>query len=148
VSVRISVDVPEPVLDEIDRAVAEGRFPDRNAAVKAALRALSDPDLRERIVHRERPPTLDELRARRGEILAIADRWGATNVRVFGSVARGDATHGSDVDLLVDLEPERSLLDLGGLLMDLQDLLGVSVDVGTDVRPRMREQVLGEAIPL
>lgn len=147
-SVRISVDVPEPVLDDIDRAVAEGRFPDRDAAVKAALRALSDPELSARIVHRERPPTLDELRARRDEILAIADRWGATNVRVFGSVARGDATHGSDVDLLVDLDPARSLLDLGGLLMDLQELLGVAVDVGTDVRPRMREQVLAETIPL
>ncbi len=147
-SVRISVEVPEPVLDDIDRAVAEGRFPDRDAAVKAALRALGDPELSARIVHRERPPTLDELRARRAEILDIANRWGATNVRVFGSVARGDATHGSDVDLLVDLDPGRSLLDLGGLLMDLQDLLGVAVDVGTDVRPRMRERVLAETIPL
>lgn len=147
-SVRISVEVAEPVLDDIDRAVAEGRFPNRDAAVKAALRALSDPELRERIVHRERPPTLNELRARRAEILANADRWGATNIRVFGSVARGDATHGSDLDLLIDLDSGRGLLDLGCFLMDLQDLLGVVVDVGTDVRPRMRERGLAGALPL
>ena len=147
-SVRLTVDVPEAVLDDIDRAVAEGRFPTREAAVQAALRALADPEVSGRLCYREHPPTLDELRARRDEILAIATRWGASNVRVFGSVARGEATDGADVDLLVDLEPERTLLDLGGLLMDLRDLLGVPVDVGTDVKPRMRERVLAEAVPL
>ena len=71
------------------------------------------------------------LRESREEILAIAAEHGASNVRVFGSVARGDAGPDSDVDILVDLEENRSILDLGGLLMDLQDLLGVNVDVIT-----------------
>jgi uncharacterized protein len=90
------------------------------------------------------------LQTRRAEILAIAAHYGATNVRVFGSVARGDAHPGSDVDLLVDMEPGRSLFDLGGLLIDLQRLLGLDVDVVTEkgLRPRIRAEVLREAVPL
>ena len=90
------------------------------------------------------------LQARRGEILVIAARHGAHNVRVFGSVARGDARPDSDVDILVDMEPGRSLFDLGGLLSDLQVLLGVDVDVVTEkgLRPRIRAEVLQEAVPL
>jgi hypothetical protein len=88
--------------------------------------------------------------ARRLEILDIANRYGAKNVRLFGSVARGDESLESDIDLLVELEPDRSLFDLGGLLFELQDLLGVHVDVVTEkgLRSRIRERVLGEAIPL
>lgn len=83
-----------------------------------------------------------------GDIHAIAQRYGAFNLRVFGSVARGDAGPESDVDFLVELEPGRSLLDLGGLLMDLRDLLPCRVDVVTDagLRPRIRERVLEEAV--
>ena len=94
--------------------------------------------------------TLDELRARRDEILQVARARGATRVRVFGSVARGDSTESSDVDFLVDLEPGRSLLDLGGLLMDLQDLLNRDVDVATErgLRPRVAHRVLADAIEL
>ena len=90
------------------------------------------------------------LKALRNEILRIAARYGAYNVRVFGSLARGEADADSDVDLLVDLEPGRSLFDLGGLLMDLQDLLGRRVDVVTanGLRERIRDRVLREAIPL
>ena len=90
------------------------------------------------------------LQTRRDDILSIAARHGARNVRVFGSVARGDAGPESDVDILVDMEPGRSLFDLGGLLYDLQTLLGVEVDVVTEkgLRPRIRAQVLQEAIPL
>lgn len=90
------------------------------------------------------------LNARRAEILAIAERYGARNVRVFGSVARGDSRPDSDVDILVDLEPGRSLFDLGGLLIDLQSLLGVDVDVVTEkgLRSRIRTEVLREAVPL
>ncbi len=80
---------------------------------------------------RDQPPSLDELRSRRDVILEIARHHGVLDVRVFGSVARGDAHRGSDVDLLVELEPDRSLFDLGGLLMDLRDLLGEAVDVVT-----------------
>ncbi|HRE01266.1 MAG TPA: nucleotidyltransferase domain-containing protein, partial [Ilumatobacteraceae bacterium] len=72
-----------------------------------------------------------ELRRRRDEILEVARARGASRVRVFGSVARGDATTSSDVDFLVDLEPGRSLFDLGGLLVDLQELLERDVDVVT-----------------
>lgn len=92
----------------------------------------------------------DLLVAKRDEILALAKRWGAHNVRVFGSVARGEADEASDLDLLVDLEPGRSLLDLGGLLMDLCDLLDVPVDVATEgmLKARIRERVAREAVPL
>jgi hypothetical protein len=90
------------------------------------------------------------LAGRRDDILRIAARHGARNVRVFGSVARGDDDERSDVDFLVELEPGRSLLDLGGLLMELQDLLGRRVDVVTDkgLRSRIRQRVLNEAVPV
>jgi len=67
---------------------------------------------------------LADLRSHRTEILRIARARGASHLRVFGSVARGDAADSSDVDFLVDLDPDRGLFDLGGLLMDLRDLLG------------------------
>lgn len=92
----------------------------------------------------------DLLREKRAEILRTAAEHGAYNVRIFGSVARGEAADASDVDFLVEMEPGRSLLDLGGLLMDLQDLLGCSVDVVTErgLRKRIRDQVLKEAVAL
>lgn len=92
----------------------------------------------------------DEFQNKRETILQIARRHGATNVRVFGSVSRGEARADSDVDFLVDLDEGRSLLDLGGLLMDLQEFLGCRVDVVTEkgLRPRIRERVLREAMPL
>jgi uncharacterized protein len=71
-------------------------------------------------------------RARRNEILQLGGRWGARNVRVFGSVARGEKRQQSDIDFLVELAPDRSLLDHGGLLADLETLLGVSVDLVSD----------------
>ena len=94
--------------------------------------------------------TMVDLRARREEILDIASRRGASNIAVFGSVARGEADEQSDVDILVDLEVGRSLLDLGGLLMDLREALGRDVDVVTraGLRPRVRDRVLSEATPL
>jgi len=90
------------------------------------------------------------LKTKRREIVEIASRYGAHNVRVFGSVARGDAAPGSDIDFLVDVEPGTSLMDLGGLLMELQELLGCSVDIVTErgLRPRLRDRVLLEAKPL
>jgi len=95
--------------------------------------------------------TLQELRAsRRDSVLGLAAKHGAYNVRVFGSVARGQSDSQSDVDFLVDLEPGRTLSDLGGLLMDLQEALGAPVDVATEkgLRPRVREKVLAEAVML
>jgi predicted nucleotidyltransferase len=90
------------------------------------------------------------LAAKRDEVLRLAARYGAHNVRVFGSVARGEEGHDSDVDLLVDLEQGRSLLDLAGLMLDLEALLGRRVDVGeaAGLKPRYRERILGEAVPL
>ena len=90
------------------------------------------------------------LQEKREDILRVAAKRGAYNVRVFGSVARGEADSKSDIDILVDMEPGRSLFDLGGLLMDLQDLLGHNVDVVTErgLRERIRERVLKEAIAL
>lgn len=90
------------------------------------------------------------LHDNRDRVLETAARYGAYNVRVFGSVARGEATAGSDIDLLISLEPGRSLMDLGGLLYDLRNLLGVEVDVVTEngLRARIRERVLKEAVPL
>jgi len=92
----------------------------------------------------------DSLRSRRAEILALARKHGARNVRIFGSVARGDAGPTSDVDFLVELEEGRSLLDHAALLLDLKDLLGCDVDVVTDrgLKPRIRDRVLREAVPL
>ncbi|MGQ0479891.1 MAG: nucleotidyltransferase family protein [Pseudonocardia sp.] len=96
------------------------------------------------------PPTLRELRERREAIMLVAQRHGAQDVRVFGSVARGDATAGSDVDFLVTMDAGRSLFDLGGLLMDLRDLLDGPVDVVTpsSLASRVRSRVLQEAVPL
>lgn len=83
-------------------------------------------------------------------MLAAAARHGAYNLRVFGSVARGEADMASDVDLLVDLEAGRSLIDLGALLVELEAELGMPVDVVTEagLRPAIRASVLRDAVPL
>ena len=90
------------------------------------------------------------LQARRKEILEIAARNGAVNVRVFGSVARGEDRPDSDIDFLVNLESGRSLLDLARLLRELNTLLDYPVDVITEagLRPRIKPQVLRDARPL
>ena len=90
------------------------------------------------------------LNERRDEILEIAARYGASNVRVFGSVARNEAGPSSDVDVLVDLEPGRTLLDHAGLMIALEELLGCKVDVAVDggLKERIRDRVLAEAVPL
>ena len=87
------------------------------------------------------------LQRNREQILALATRYGAHDVRIFGSVARGDATEESDIDFLVDFESGRSLFDQGGLLMELAELLHRKVDVATpeDLKPRIRDRVLREA---
>jgi predicted nucleotidyltransferase len=89
----------------------------------------------------------DIVSTHREEILATARKHGAYNVRVFGSVARGEARPDSDIDFLVSLEAGRSLMDLARLLRELQSLLGRNVDVVTEagLRPRIRPQVLREA---
>jgi predicted nucleotidyltransferase len=97
---------------------------------------------------RQQPPTMGIVRARRNEILAAADRHGASNVRIYGSVARGNATPISDIDVLVEMEEGRSLLDLAALHLELEEILGYPVEIGTDVKPRLRERVRAEAVAL
>ena len=94
--------------------------------------------------------TREDVRGMREAILAIASRYGARDVRIFGSVARGDATEDSDLDLIVRFDPDRSLLDHGGLIMDLRELLGIRVDVIDEeaMRERFRDHVIKEAVPL
>jgi predicted nucleotidyltransferase len=95
--------------------------------------------------------TIDDIRkSKRDEILRLAAAHGARNVRVFGSVSRGEQGTGSDLDLLVDLDAGRSLMDLGGLLVDLEKLLGGRVDVATEqmLKPRVRTRALVDAVPL
>ena len=90
------------------------------------------------------------LASKRDEILRIAAKYGACNVRVFGSVARGEAGPESDVDLLVELEPGRSLLDHVALLQDLEDMLLRKVDVVNEkaLHHSIRDRVLREATPI
>lgn len=96
------------------------------------------------------PLDLDGLRDRRREILRLAAEHGARNVRVFGSAASARANPASDVDLLVEMEEGRSLLDLVGLWQDLEDLLGTQVDLLTDggPSPHLRDRIYAEAVPL
>lgn len=93
---------------------------------------------------------LNVLRRRREEILAVAARHGAQNIRIFGSVARGEADERSDIDLLVDMEQGRTLFDMGGLQIELEALIGRPVDVTTErgLKHRTRVRVLQESVPL
>jgi hypothetical protein len=90
------------------------------------------------------------INEKRDAILEIARRYGASDVRIFGSVARGDATESSDLDLIVKFEPGRSLFDQGGLLMDLRELLGIKVDVISEgaLSGRFGQIARREAVPL
>jgi len=90
----------------------------------------------------------DLLREKREQILQMAAKNGARNVRVFGSVVRGEADEASDIDFLVEMEPGRSLFDLGGLQADLEEFLGCRVDVVTEkgLKPRICERVPNEAV--
>lgn len=92
----------------------------------------------------------EDIFNRREEILAIAGRYGASNLRLFGSLARGDTTESSDVDLVARFEPGRSLFDQGGLLMELRELLGVNVDVVSEgaLTGRFGQIVRRESLPL
>ena len=94
--------------------------------------------------------TLESLKARRSEILQLAERHGARRLRIFGSVARGEDRPSSDIDLLIQLDTDRSLLDHIALVQDLEELLGRRVEIVTEraLNPAIRDQVLAEANPL
>lgn len=101
-------------------------------------------------VYTSRVGIRERVDQKRTEVLRAAARHGARNLRVIGSVARGEARPDSDLDLLVDLDPGRSLLDHAALVIELETLLGCKVDVATErgLRPRVRDRVLAEAVPL
>jgi predicted nucleotidyltransferase len=94
--------------------------------------------------------TRQSIQRHRDAIIKIAERHGASNVRVFGSVARGDTTESSDLDLIVRFEPGRTLFDQGELLMDLRELLGIDVDIISEgsINGRFGQIIAREAIPL
>ena len=94
--------------------------------------------------------TLEDLRGRRTEILKASTRHGGYNVRVFGSVARGESRPDSEVDFLIDLASERSLLDRARLIRELEGLLGKRVHAVSSraLHPLVRDRILGEAVPL
>jgi uncharacterized protein len=112
------------------------------------LELLPDPSVG--AATRHRGSLREVLKRRRKRVLELARRRGAINVRVFGSVAREEDTEESDIDLLVDLQPGHTILDLVGLRCELTEALGVSVDVTTVgmLKKHLRPRVLAEAVPL
>ena len=144
----------QPAVNRYERGVALPSLPTLERLLRAAGRSLvvDTAPLREGLVSARSGsgPVASILRAERGRILRIAREHGAHNVRVFGSVARGDEHEGSDLDLLVELTPERTLLDLVGLGQELRAELGIGVDVTTMdmLKPAVREAVAREAVPL
>jgi predicted nucleotidyltransferase len=90
------------------------------------------------------------LRQKRGDILTLARRRGVSNLRVFGSVARREADAGSDFDFLADIDPGRTLIDLGGLQLDLQELLGRKVDLveAATLPAEARDRVMADAVAI
>ena len=97
-----------------------------------------------------RAVTLDEVRAHRNAITQLGERFGVRNIRVFGSVARGEATSGSDLDLLVDVDRGHGYFDMAGFALGVEDELGVLTQVATagGLKLRIRDRVLREAVAL
>lgn len=95
-----------------------------------------------------RPVSLDDVRRHREQIVAIGKRFGVRNIRVFGSVARGDAGAQSDLDLLIDVDPGHGYFDMAGFALEVEDLLGVFTQVATvgGLKVRIRDRVLAEAV--
>lgn len=97
-----------------------------------------------------RAVTLGELRSRRDEIVQLGERFGVRNIRIFGSVARGEATEDSDLDLLVDVDRGHGYFDMAGFALGVEDRLGVFTQVATPggLKLRIRDRILCEAIAL
>lgn len=112
-------------------------------------RVVTDLPLGEQDAPRRRV-TVDDLRAHRDEIIAIGQRYGVSNVRVFGSVARGEADEFSDLDLLIDVAPGHGYFDMAGFALDVEQLMMVFTQVATpnDLKKRIQARVLAEAVPL
>ncbi|MFT2713146.1 helix-turn-helix domain-containing protein [Clavibacter sp. Sh2126] len=121
----------EVALSQRELAARTG-VPQPNIAAYESGRRQPSPETLERLGTVLRVPSLERVRASRERILEVAARRRVTDVRVFGSVARGDATAGSDVDLLVHPAPDASLFDLAGFMAEVTELLGMHVDVVSD----------------
>jgi predicted nucleotidyltransferase len=95
-------------------------------------------------------PTFEQVVARRAEILRLAEQYKTTNVRVFGSVARREATEESDIDFLISAKPGCTLFDLGGFHADLEDLFRCEIDLVTEtgIMPRAKANILKDAVPI
>jgi hypothetical protein len=130
----------EPALSTLERLVAA-------TGHRLILGLETDPDVRPGLPD---TPLGRRLRQRRAAVLAAASRHGASNVRVFGSVARGEDTSASDIDLLVDLVPETGLFSIGRLEREISEVLGVHVDVAPSdsLLPAVRAEAEAEAIEL
>jgi predicted nucleotidyltransferase len=137
---------PAPALTgEAGPEIGAGFLSPQKASTRGQIYANIESSLEENLVGLQ-----DILREKRQEILEIAAKHGAYNVRLFGSVARGEADEQSDVDILVDAGPRLTPFFPGGLVVDLEALLGRKVDVVTEkgLRRRIKDRVLKEAIPL
>ncbi len=93
---------------------------------------------------------IETLRTHKQEIIALANQYGAGNIRVFGSVARGEANKSSDIDLLIDIQKDKSLMDFARLKVSLEDLLGEDVDLveSGSIKPRLKQFVDEDSVPL
>jgi len=123
--------------------------PQPNVSAYEVGRRMPNRDTIERLDRALQTPRLSRLRDARDSLIEAAARRGLSNLRVFGSVARGDADERSDVDLLVHPGPETSLFDLAGFMIDAEALLGTSVDVVSDRgRSPVLERIIAEAVSL
>jgi predicted nucleotidyltransferase len=138
----------EVALSQRELAARTG-VPQPNIAAYESGRRQPTSETLERLGAVLRVPSLERVRASRERILEVAARRRVSDVRVFGSVARGDATAGSDVDLLVHPGPDASLFDLAGFMAEIAELLGVDVDVVSDrgTGPIM-DRIRAEAVAL
>lgn len=122
--------------------------PQPNPSAYEAGHVQTRPETFARILAAAEPPSA-VLQRERERVLERAGRRGASNVRVFGSIARGTDVVGSDIDLLVTFAPDASILDAAGLVLDLEELLGVHVDVVSDgAEGAIRDRAVAEAVPL
>jgi predicted nucleotidyltransferase len=138
----------EAALSQRELATLTG-VPQPNIAAYESGRRRPTAETLERLGTVLRVPSLERVRASRERILEVAARRRVSDVRVFGSVARGDATAGSDVDLLVHPAPDASLFDLAGFMAEIAELLGIDVDVVSDrgTGPTM-DRIRAEAVAL
>lgn len=142
----MTVTIPDELEDELDRFVSEQPAPPSATAVlQASLRRFLAQDL-----DTDRPSLMDRVLRCRRQIVDAAQRKGISNLRIFGSVARGEAHSASDIDILVSASPGTGLFDLADLRFQLEELLEAPVHLSTDggMTEAQRESVLAEAIAL